>query len=161
MFVDSDDYMEINAVEKVVNAINDTSADIICFGMSIINKQRKIIKYDFHENGLLNKNEIEKQIYSFLICDVKGKRLGTSLCNKAIKANIAKSNIVDVNTIIGEDSVCSIACVYNANSIYFLNEYLYYYRYNSSSTSHTRKPFNLNNSKTLLNFLINQYLAVI
>lgn len=138
LFLDSDDMCTNNMIQIYSTINSETEADIICSGLIYKNEnseedERKVI-YKF--NGLCT--EKERILENLLEYETKG--LLYSPCNKLyVKEIIDKNNIkFNVNTSNMEDYEFNCQYIKYCNSVYFLNEGLYYYM-NSNETSLSSK----------------------
>ena len=122
VFVDSDDYIEIDALEKLYNTAKEDKADIVLFDYYEGNEKTgyKIVNVSKWEE----KNEVKNYLLS---------NLGP--CNKLIKREILiENNIRFLEGYIYEDlATVPIFGVY-ANKISYLQKPLYYYEIRSGST---------------------------
>lgn len=120
MFVDGDDWIDINACKKLYEKSIELDLDVLCFGL-----------YHAFDNYLETKN-----IYDFKIA-TKEEYLNLVLLNKA-RANIVlqflkkdfliNNNIVFPNNITyAEDLAITVTLACNTPKVGTLNEPLYYY----------------------------------
>ena len=141
-FLDSDDWIETDCLEKAVKKAENTNADILCWNFYYNFKDRERKARDIYpwEQTL---NEPEE-----LICTImfprydekeRGRYLGTiqNLWSKLIKAELIVKNQImfEDSMIIGEDSFFCAKCFKVANSFVFVNEYWYHYRENEFSAN--------------------------
>jgi len=123
-FVDSDDWLERDMIEKMYQKAVSENYDMIvcdyfyeCDGISVLQKQ------DF--------NSFDKIIIIKNILSIKIKSV---LWNKIVKKELLlQANFPEYNR--SEDYVISIQNVYNAEKIGYLNIPLYHYCYNGESLS--------------------------
>lgn len=138
VFVDSDDYIEKNMLEVLINKIELYNADLSVCGIiedKIINDlivSSKINKY--YPKDFLEITEMKEYIMEY-----GNSNLLNSLCNKLYKNNIIrKSNIVfDTNIENGEDLLFNLEYMKHIKSLVFCEEQLYHYarRQNQSITN--------------------------
>lgn len=132
LFVDSDDWMEPEMVEILVDVLESSDTDIaIC---------DKIV-----ESGKVTHNELKRQIIPEIWDQKKAvelflyhERFNGSLWNKLIKTDIAKDIKFDSTVSYGEDALFVWGCLQNANSISVIDIKLYHYRINQESISHQK-----------------------
>lgn len=129
-FVDADDYVEEQYIEKLYNACIKHSAD-----MSICDY------YDFDENKVYNSKDnksyeriIDKD--NLLIFDSKSNINGVALWNKLYKTSLFKGLRFPENRVC-EDTAVSYNVVYKASKIVHLQEKLYWYRSREGSIMHS------------------------
>ena len=133
--VDSDDWIRSDTLERIKEVLAAGDIDVVCYGMILVKGNEETpIEIGFRK-GLYNKTEIEEEIYPYLIHPASGEGFPVSLWGKAIKTEIYKfyQASVDLSLKMGEDLACSLPCIYNSNSIYIVDDCLYYYRQNPLS----------------------------
>lgn len=148
MFADSDDYIEKDAVEKVVNIINNTNVDVVKFNYNNLNKDGKVEKgqedYKQYENKELKKNEI----LEFMEEVLRGK-INAFVWTLAIKKEIVDT--INFNQKLGmmEDLLFYIELLPKINNMYIINGGLYNYYINEESVSNSNKYYYKNFIDTL------------
>lgn len=129
-FADSDDYVLDNYLEKLIKTAENNSADIVvCNYFSVTeNGKPNKIKHGFKENTLLNRNDIEKVLYSNIFCN-KNTDGYFSLWNKLFKYNLIKENNLLINgeMSFGEDMLFVMDCLKHCKNIAFTENAGYYY----------------------------------
>ena len=151
LFVDSDDYVEINMLETINNEMfADLAIDMIIFSFCYSNNGIKTKRKNYtFRNDEIFKGEAKKKIYKTLMfsSDIN------SLWIKAIKTEILKNDPTDYSQIFGkllaEDQYQSIYLVTAAKKIKCINAELYNYRTDNNSVT---RSFNLEtlNKKNML-----------
>lgn len=136
VFLDSDDWLEDDALDKIYNKFQQTNAEVIQFNYKIVNdfsgevKKRNLAK-------LLEKNFKFKIKDSYSIKDVKSgcfTKLEYQVWNKAYKRSFLESNnIFFAPAKNGEDHIFTNMTLLNCSKIYYLDEYLYNYRCRKNS----------------------------
>lgn len=125
LFVDSDDYLRLDTVELLANAVIENPSDMVIFDSKHIYKDYEKKEQTYYDGDRLK--YLESLLYRETPLSVWGK-----LFSRKLFADNNLRFIEDVN--FGEDYVTSPRLVYYAKSIQKLNEYLYYYvRYNQNS----------------------------
>ena len=135
MFLDSDDYLDINACEKLFNKIEKDSSDVVISDFTIVhngNEKVEVIK-EFKKTNL-NKN-------SDILLDINLSPWNKIYSSKLIKDN----NIRFPEDIKYEDVLFVLACLDKANNISKLNKALNYYvvRDNSETKTYDKKVFDI------------------
>ena len=127
MFVDSDDYLECDAL-KIINS-NIKNSDLFCFGYSLLFKNKKT--QVLLKNSSNNFNYISKNI-------LLDNYLGGYLWNKVFKRVILKDNNIcfKENVHFCEDLLFVNDYLKYCYNIYYLNLSLYNYRMRKSSVSY-------------------------
>lgn len=127
-FVDSDDYLESETVEKAMKEALKYEADVVMFGFF----------YHCKETGEITQNQIDKlfvgdkmEFVSDLFRETFGKELLNPPWNKFVKKSFLDLN--DIKFIsefsICEDMIFTMDILDKAEKIVFLNESLYHYIY--------------------------------
>lgn len=155
-FVDSDDWISLNMIEKLYTALCDYDADISACGCWHIYDDHKVVEpANIHKIGkrVFLHQEMLKSAESV---HVPGNSIDTIVklyrCNKIFKKNILLQNLkfIQYDTRVFEDNNLVIPCILDANKIIYVNEPLYYYRRRKSSTmSLFNKDIFLSNFKFL------------
>jgi len=122
-FVDSDDWIAPDTLEKLYNKAISEDCDLLIFNVSYIDKDNniKIIKQDHTSSEKIY--IIRKIIYN---------EIKTYLFNKFIKRELLSIINFPVYSK-SEDYYITIQYIYNAEKICYIDDYLYYYRYNETS----------------------------
>lgn len=125
LFVDADDWIEVDMIDFLLSKANETQADLVTCG-NVINDTRILKKYS---GCLLSQdNAIERFLYH--------KEFRGSLCTKLFKYS-AISNCRFIPEIsLGEDALFCWHALQNTTKIFFTDHQLYHYRMNADSICH-------------------------
>lgn len=154
-FVDSDDWLEEDAIEKMVDLITKNNCDVIRTNYYLNYDEKETIKNSNVENKLYKKDEIKRGlIESFL--------LGKINCYTVlllIKKEILVNNNIFFNEQIAmlEDKLFYLNLLLNVNSIYLSDDtYTYHYFQNLNGASLNIKNIerNINNIVTVNDIII-------
>lgn len=143
MFIDSDDYIEPNMVEKLVETIKTENSDIVKCTNFLEKQDGIIIKVEdnYIKNKLLTKEEIEKQIIANVIND----EILSYVCVLIIrKEALFKTNLFNEKLRILEDKAFFIELILTIKNIYFLDVPLYHYMINEKSITKSKKSVTRN-----------------
>lgn len=126
-FVDADDYIEPDFCKRMLSAIENTNAQCVqCAYNRVYND--KIEKIKKEQNFLINREQfIEGILYV---------QSGFGFCHmKLWKTSIIKENNIQFNSKlkVSEDAMFCLEMSKHIENVYFLNELLYNYRFNSES----------------------------
>lgn len=136
-FVDADDYIDLRFIEKMVNAIKDADISICGYEKILLEKNKRIL--------LNEKIDSLDQIFFHVLCSNK---IGGYCFNKLYKHEILDDLKFDKSLAIGEDIVFVTEYLEKARSFSYLNEPLYFYRYNKrSATRESRYSRNFDKKK--------------
>ena len=146
-FVDSDDWLELDAIETMVNCINKRNVDVVRTNFAINNEVGKIPKklegkietkdYLIGLYAHLNiTNNINKLLYYFLNAEIPAY-----MCLFLIKREIIIDHNLKLNEdlVMMEDTLFFVNLIQYVNSIYILNKKTYNYRIYQESSSNSIK----------------------
>ena len=141
LFIDSDDWIELNTVEILVNHLKNNDYDIIKFNG--INEPSKLLK-----NNILNVNDKNKELS---IKDAREILLTTNnlnnMCFSLYKTSILKKiNTFNIKMSNCEDYLDNLEIYCNANKILLINNVLYHYRENNNSTTKNKNKKRIENN---------------
>lgn len=139
MFVDSDDFIELNALELIEKCIKDN--DLLIYGYDRVYRNRRINQLECSKViNLLNLREV--------IFD--NDNIGGYLCNKVFRADIIKNNDIklDENIHYCEDLMFVSQYAKYVKNVFYIKNVEYHYRMRKSSVT-----FNFSSEKniTILN----------
>lgn len=144
LHIDSDDWLEVDAVEKIAKKAKETDSDIIYF--DFINEYGNRVKYKSErEYNNHNKNDLIVNIYNY-----KGHGY---VWNKCFKREIlTKHNVHYSLHAMHEDIYLMSQIIFFAKSITHLKEALYHYRKNNPHSISAQNRAKRRHASTL-NFL--------
>lgn len=147
--VDADDWVENTYLEEFAKAIEIDNSDVVCCEDYVDNGVTRIHKPMSFQEGLYKREEIETKIFPILIEGKDCRYFSNAVAIKAVKRElfVRSQNLVDDGIRIGEDAAVIKPCIYEANSLYIIKKPLYYYRYNPSSATKSKKAFDLQEPK--------------
>lgn len=128
IFVDSDDYLEADALEKAVDVIHKSKTDVVMFGFY----------YHYAESGECVQNILSEtfvgnteEFVSEMFGEMFGKELLNPPWNKLVKRELLIQNKVffESDFSICEDMIFTIGILEKCSKIAFLNLPLYHYIY--------------------------------
>lgn len=151
MFVDSDDYLNINSIENAVKYI-DADDKICIFDCENIDG-------NFINRSLKKQNEKIEYISSVLLWNNKtsfnSKYINSVVSHFYNTEYIKNNNIRFVDgLIIGEDMIFNIESIKNIDSIKYSNVNVYNYRSNHNSVMHKSNSEVLNNDIKFIEYLL-------
>jgi len=155
-FVDSDDWLELESVQKYVDVIKENQPDMIINNYYMASNNSKVLKrgVEYNRYGFLENNEFEKFKNAYLRynCSFTFHRW-----NKVTKRDILVNNIkyCDTRISIYEDVNINFAVMLDIKNVYLLNEpsYNYFVRENSMIRE-TFKEKNIVNHERVLDAMI-------
>lgn len=129
-FVDPDDYLDLRAIEVMINFIERENVDlIVCQVKEVYENLLKAIKIR-PGIGYYNKNKIIDLLRTKVLYDKETQMAGINLCiwAKLIKRDFLRDALVEgLDLIYAEDQIILISLLYKIKSMYVIPNYLYYY----------------------------------
>lgn len=144
--VDGDDWISIHYLERFAEVIQQYRPDVVCCGAIWAYENKEVRKPLLINSGYYDRRRIEEEIFPILIERSDGVYLAPSQWAKVFRREIYKKQQQQVSTLIniGEDIACVKPCIYHSNSMYVMEDCLYYYRQNLTSMTKKREAFNWN-----------------
>lgn len=153
IFIDADDWIDATYLSEMAHLLVENEIDIICCASTWVYENKKILK-EINYNGIYNRSKIESHIFPLLIENREGRYFSPTLWGKCFKKDIyITGQLTNCRVDIGEDGACVKATVYHANSIFFLNKPLYFYRQVESSVTKSKRAFDWNGPKLIAKHL--------
>lgn len=134
VFVDSDDYLQPNALEVLADVIEKKHCDVVIYGIQQVDDEKRVSVFDTapYTGSVTDKRELYKMVFF----DMKFN----SLCRKAISCSLFSN--IDWRPYYhirhGEDLLQSIPIYKNCSKAEFIDTILYNYRVNPFSVTHNR-----------------------
>ncbi len=139
MFVDSDDFLEVTAVEKVSKAIEQSSADIINYDFFVdfeVGKKQQVASTTL-PIGLVDEAALKEKKKSYVL----SKELTPTRWNKVFSSAIVYDSIDYYNekVSVAEDWLFTTINLFNAKTLFYIKEPLTHYYQNEASMTHKYK----------------------
>lgn len=143
-FVDSDDYLETNTIEKAYEYAVKYKADIVSYGYNIVDKSNKVVKsfIPTPSKEIYCGSEILSYVLPNMIATKPdaGDEFWMSMCGGLFSTDLIRRagwKMVSEREIISED-VFSLLSLYNSvQRIAFIPKAFYFYCMNEQSLTHT------------------------
>lgn len=155
VFIDSDDFLERNALEVMLKKINENDTDLLITGYRRINESNNRLICKKIDNCTYLKKEFYK-----LIPKAQNNNLFNQLWNKVYKADVIKENSIkfDPSISLGEDYRFILQYLQCINKITVIEELLYNYINSTNGLNckyrADRLDINLENVKLLEQFYL-------
>lgn len=155
--VDGDDYIDLNYIEEINKITQNQLFDIVCCGYHQTMPNKTIDVMVNAEVGAYDKKCLQEKIYPNLILNSRGSYFLPTVWAKAIKRDLYKFYQMQVpnEVSMGEDGACTVPCIAHANSMYISEKCLYYYRFNPSSMTKSKKALKWEGQLYIANHLRN------
>lgn len=136
MMLDSDDYLELNSIEKLIDIITEKKVECIFFDY-----------YLDYKNKLVKKNTVDYLAEGY----IEGKEAliysSGSACGKLFLLDIIKKNNIYYPKLMrNEDMPFNKITISYCKDFYYLKSPLYHYVVNKDSLTHNEKYLNENNA---------------
>lgn len=138
MFLDSDDWLELNTCEVLIDEASKENADVVMFGYVREYKNKALPKAMFDEEKIVFDNDdvkrkLHRKVFGPINAELSnpGKLNAlTSTCMEIIRADIIKGlKFVSMQELgICEDGYFNIGVFKNAKKVVFIKKYFYHYR---------------------------------
>lgn len=144
VFIDSDDYVDCDYLEKIDRIIDDNNSDIVFIDIIRESETSELLRYErMSDFSHLSKDRMIRW-------QLTGKMPWGGV-RKIIKSEIVRNGKLEYAPIkVGEESIYSFLALMNANKVSFQKES--YYHYVDSSTSLTSHD-NVNNPQCVFDFI--------
>lgn len=159
---DSDDYFDLDVIEKLDSIVCECEPDIIAFGALAEYSDSNIIRLNnLLEEGYYSKDDIASKVLPFFFYNkgFQSELLLKSRWSKCISRKVLMELLDDIpdNITLGEDALTIFCSVVKAQSIYCFNNFFpYHYVRNENSLTGTYKEEVFNK----LSLLYQQYFAL-
>lgn len=152
IFVDADDLLEKNLIDKLISTMVENDSDIVISGV----KKWEGKKYT--KNQMYLEGAYEGKMLARNIIDTNHfyrANITTSLYANAFKRNIILYVFenMDLKITYSEDVICVIQACYFSNKAYVLNDYLYMQRMHDNSFTHMHTKSNVESQKRLFSYM--------
>lgn len=139
VFIDSDDWVDLSMIQKLVEKMKSDEADIVVCGCQKVYENKIIYEpelFDIYKNSYLKEEVISFSGGNFNTNNFIYDFAKFYRCNKLIKKEILISNLKYINKEIKvfEDNCLVLPCLLDAKKISCVKEYLYFYRQRKGST---------------------------
>jgi len=151
VFVDSDDWVDLNMIEELVKYTSENKHEIICSNYIIEKKNKSIYVKQSMEPGIYERKDIVEKIHPHIM-GLENRRIHCSRCMKLFsKALIAENMKYTKKEItMGEDMNITFPAILDADRIVIVEAgYYYHYRLVESSMIHKYNPKLYDNNKFL------------
>lgn len=126
-FVDSDDWIKIDMYEKLMTKAIETNSEVVACNISLMTRKGKFRNYSNSDKDYrFDKVSAMKEIF-------RNEHITFSPCNKLYKKELFNNLRFDKDIIL-EDKDISYKLIDKCDRVYYINEPLYCYRYNTEST---------------------------
>ena len=138
LFTDSDDYVDISAIDKMVYSAEKEKAQLVIAGFSKVTEGKKLLYEERYSYEVFEGINVKNELLPRMIGSLPEYRdsIFTMACGKLyLTESIKKSNIYfpSERIIQSEDLAFQLDYIPHLNKVVVLEEIFYYYRQNSDS----------------------------
>ena len=159
MFLDSDDYLDINTCQTVKNALEENGADICCFLSAQVYGEKIIYDYPFEKPLVFEGKEIAEKFLTGCLAPRESETkfeigLGLSSCMVIYKAELMKNNglrFFSEREYLNEDLLFRIELCRYINKTVVLPDNFYFYFHNSGTLTTKYNPNRFEESLKVFN----------
>ena len=136
VFMDSDDYLNLNALEALYDLAESKSLDCIIYKIANFNdRTRKESHTDYFDMSFL-RDRVGDNVFDWSYVKDCLFQISVTSPSKLFKRQMIE-NIRFPEGLLFEDTLFFIKVLFNAQRMYFLDEYLYYRRIHSNSITNS------------------------
>jgi glycosyltransferase involved in cell wall biosynthesis len=136
LFLDSDDYLKENALEELYNIAEEKSLDMLMFKIINFNYKTRKESYSEYFDMKFLKDIVGDDIFSWKTVKDNVFDISVSITSKLFKRSLIE-NIKFPEGLIFEDNMFFIKTFFEAERIYFHDEYYYYRRIRPDSVTNS------------------------
>ena len=157
-FLDSDDYIELNALEELFNLAEEKSLDLILYKLRNFDDETKEWEYGTYYTMPFLKEMVGDNIFNYKDIGYKTLKLSVTAPGKLFKYDIIQDLRFPVGLIF-EDNPFFIETMFKAERVFFLDEFFYNrrVRQDSITNSSTEKFSDFVDITTLLLEIVKKY----
>ena len=137
VYVDGDDWIELNAIEHMADAIERTKADIVLYDHYENNGESQTVVKNNAKEGLYDKDKLLRHIYPHMISGESffEWQIFPAVWDMIIRRELLEQCQYDVdNTVtMGEDASCKYPCLLLADTVCIERKAFYHYRQTQNS----------------------------
>lgn len=119
-FIDCDDRIENDYLEKLYNIANEKSVQVVCCDIECIDSNDKFISKKTMQSGYYSKEIALKKLFEF-------NDLNWGPCGKLFKSDLVKNKVDFPSLNVYEDLVFVYNCIFNTEQIFYTDKSTYYY----------------------------------
>lgn len=140
MFVDSDDWIDSDFIEKMYAEMEKYHADIVVAGYTEWFGGKEKTVWNKLKAGVYKRSQLEKDIFPSMLCceDYFVLGLWPYFWNKMFRRNVMEPYLMTLNEklVVGVDAVCTFPAFLDADMVSIMQYAGYHYRIHQSSIMH-------------------------
>jgi glycosyltransferase involved in cell wall biosynthesis len=147
LYIDGDDWIELNLIENYVNQVIKFDADVVISSHIVNLEGREDILMNSIPSGVYDKDKLKSIIYPKMLHTGKFSQFGifSYSWGKLYRKELLLENQlkVDESITIGEDALCLYPTLLDANTLVILEQPGYYYRQRADSLIKTLRKIEI------------------
>lgn len=140
VFLDSDDWLRQDALEVISNTINRENCDVVMYNYCRVNENQTFENAPVFSNGAVFFGENKKALYDKFFESSYLNNMWTKAVKRSLFDNIIDYERLAHRISLGEDALVSMHVYHEMKRLVYIDEALYYYRYNPNSLTAKKKP---------------------
>ena len=137
LYIDGDDWLELDVIKNYVNQVIKYNADVVVSSHIVNLEGREDILMNSLPSGVYDKNKLISIVYPKMLCSGRFAQFGIfsySWGKLYRKETLLKNQLsVDDNITIGEDALCLYPTLLDTNTLVILEQPGYHYRQRADS----------------------------
>lgn len=147
LYIDADDWIELNLLENYIEQLVNHDADIIISSHIVNLEGREDVLMNSIPAGVYRKPELESLVYPKMLNTGKFSQFGifSYSWGKLYRKSILMPNQlnVDETVTIGEDALCLYPSILDSNTIVIIEKPYYHYRHRADSLTKTMRKIEI------------------
>lgn len=158
-FVDSDDYLEKDAIEKLVAGLDNNQNDTVIGGFTKVTDSGKVLYTESYTEEIINQGKVYSNLFIRMLGSSPSKHdfLKPSVWNTLYSVTIIRDHklyFVSERELISEDFVWNSDYYQYSQNVKIITSASYYYRCNPNSLTQTYKKDRFARSITFYKYMI-------
>lgn len=140
--IDGDDWISPEYFQRFSDVIEKYNPDVVCCGyLEAFEGKNKPVALN-NRAGYYSREQMEEEIFPKLLCSMDGQSFSPSLWAKVFRREIyQQQQLISGQVNMGEDSACVKPTVFHSESMYVIDECLYYYRQSNQSITRSGRAY--------------------
>lgn len=160
-FVDSDDYIRRDAIQRLVDGLDDGQNDTVIGGFTKITDEGKELYTETYPEEVIDNGQVYSHLFNRMLGSSPSEHdsIKPSVWNALYSVELIKAHnlrFVSERELISEDIVWDSDYYRYSKSVKVITSSSYYYRYNPTSLSQTYKPDRFERSIKFYKYMIDK-----
>lgn len=160
-FVDSDDYLQQDAIQRLVDGLDDGKNDTVIGGFTKVTDEGKELYTETYPEEVVDNGQVYSHLFNRMLGSSPDEHdsIKPSVWNALYSVKLIKTHnlrFVSERELISEDIVWDSDYYRYSKSVKVITSSSYYYRYNPASLSQTYKPDRYERSIKFYKYMIDK-----